>query len=107
MGSGTNPWRDRSAQRIRRTEPKVPLYIVYFDADEDSEVRNEAPAGALKSFRLQPGMHLVHSELTQSRLYHKIKRKLSADAALFVGAMSEAPKFKKMDAGALKWVRSL
>jgi hypothetical protein len=83
----------------------VPLYVVYFEPEEDGAPHNKGPARAFAGYKLKPGLHLVDSELTQSRLYHAIKRKLSEDAALFVGALDDAPKFKKVNAGALKWLR--
>lgn len=80
--------------------------MVYFEPKEDDAPHNTGPARAFTGCKLQPGLHLVDSELTQSRLYHAIKRKLSGDAALFVGTLEGRPKFKKVSPGALKWLRA-
>ena len=55
---------------------------------------------------LQPGLFMVRSERTLSRLYHAIKRQLPGDTALIVAPVEGAPKFKGMAEGALKWVRA-
>ena len=54
---------------------------------------------------LEPGLFLVRSERTLSRVYHAVKRQLPADTALLVAPLAGAPKFKGMAAGALRWLR--
>jgi hypothetical protein len=49
---------------------------------------------------------MVRSERTLSRLYHAIKYQLPPDTALMVAPLAEAPKFKGMAEGALKWLRT-
>jgi len=51
------------------------------------------------------GLFLIRSEKTRSRLYHALKRSAGPDT-LLVAPLREAPKFKGMRAGALKWLRS-
>jgi hypothetical protein len=82
----------------------VTLFIVYLEPEEDAQARG---AFGSDSFRLQRGLYLMQTPRTRSRVYHSIKRKLSPDAALLVAPLEQAPKFKKMSDGALKWVRSL
>jgi hypothetical protein len=61
---------------------------------------------SLDRFELRPGLVLVDSALTRSKLYHRIKWALPAGTALLVAPLAEAPKFKGMAAGALAWVRA-
>ena len=53
---------------------------------------------------------LVRSDLSRSRLYHRIKDQLPAGSALLVAPLTDEPdgwpKFKGMDEGALAWLRS-
>jgi hypothetical protein len=60
---------------------------------------------ALDSIALSPGLWLVRSDLTQSRLYHLVKRETGAES-LFVGRLAGRPKFKGMAAGSLARLRS-
>ena len=57
--------------------------------------------------RFAPGIYCILSDLTRSKLYHRIKWQLADDAALLLAPLEEPPKFKGMDAGALSWLRSL
>ena len=57
--------------------------------------------------RFAPGIYCILSDLTRSKLYHRIKWQLADDAALLVAPLEDAPKFKGMDDGALAWLRSL
>ena len=61
---------------------------------------------ALDRFELRPGLMLVDSGLTLSRLYHRIKWSLPAGTPLLVAPLAEPPKFKLMEAGALSWARA-
>lgn len=56
-------------------------------------------------YRLDDGLYLIRSDLERSPLYHRIKRQLGADAPLLVAPLDGDPKFKGMNAGALKWLR--
>ena len=78
------------------------LYIVFFESATDPTPIVEE----LNMVRLSFGLFLVHSRLTQSKLYHKIKWAVEPEN-LFVGKLKEPPKFKGMEAGTLKWLRSL
>lgn len=57
------------------------------------------------AFMLADELFLVRSDLTRSRLYHQIKRQLPATAPLLVAPLADAPKFKSLNHGALKWLR--
>ena len=57
------------------------------------------------AFMLADDLFLVRSDLSRSRLYHQIKRCLPTDAALLIAPLADAPKFKGMRRGALKWLR--
>lgn len=58
---------------------------------------------------LAPGLWLVRSELTRSKLYHRIKWQLPEGTALLCAPLSDTdegwPKFKGLEAGALAWLR--
>lgn len=79
------------------------LFLVWHG--EDSAISAE-PALDLDRFELRPGLILVDSELALSRLYHRIKWALPPGSPLLVAPLAAAPKFKLMDEGALKWVRT-
>ncbi len=79
------------------------LYMVWFDADG---VDDTGLAEMADGFRLQPGLFLVDSEDSRSRVYHDIKHWLGGDRALAVAPLARAPKFKGMAEGALNWVRA-
>jgi hypothetical protein len=77
------------------------LYIVWVGADEPLELDELGPR-----FELAPQLHLIESELTQSRLYHLVKWALPPDTELLVAIVDGRPKFKGMAPGALAWLRS-
>lgn len=77
------------------------LFVVAVEGGTDFDL----PAEAGQSKRLSPGLLLVDSELSQPKLYHAIKRQARPDA-LFVGSLSQAPKFKGMAPGSLRWLRN-
>lgn len=79
------------------------LFLVWHEPDR--EIAPEL-AAALDRFELRPGLLLVDSALTRSKLYHQVKWALPAGSALLVAPLAEAPKFKSMDAGALAWLRA-
>lgn len=49
---------------------------------------------------------LVASDLSQSKLYHRIKWQLPQATPLIVATLSGAPKFKGMARGAAAWLRA-
>ena len=57
--------------------------------------------------RFAPGVYCIASELSRSKLYHRIKWQLPDDTSLLVAPLADVPKFKGMDEGALAWLRSL
>lgn len=72
------------------------LYLVY--------VRDPVPEQSPlfgNGVELEPGLYLVRTEQTRSRLYHAIKRELSP-AILLVAPLSGLPKFKGMRKHATK-----
>lgn len=81
----------------------MPLYLVWHEPE-----RQIAPVlrSALDRFVLRPGLILVDSALSRSKLYHQVKWALPAGSALLVAPLVEAPKFKAMEAGALAWLRA-
>ena len=78
------------------------LFLVYLEApqtpldpDEFAEAR-----------RLTERLFLIRSSETRSRVYHAVKHATRPDA-LLVTRCDGDPKFKGMEAGALKWLRAL
>lgn len=78
---------------------KPVLYIVYIEAGTAT-----GAMGASDLVELAPGLFLVETGQTRSQLYHQIKRRFAPEA-LLVAPLADAPKFKGMAAGALKWLR--
>jgi hypothetical protein len=78
------------------------LFLVWHD--EESAIAPELTA-ALDAFELRPGLILVDSDVRLSTLYHRIKWALPPGAALLVAPLGSAPKFKRMESGALEWIR--
>lgn len=64
-----------------------------------------APEDDAAVCELAPGLYLVESAATPSRLYHAWKRRHAPTRLLFV-RLFEAPKFKGMAPGALAWLRA-
>lgn len=79
------------------------LYLVWHAPDAEIE---QALRLSLDRFDLQPGLLLVDSDLSRSKLYHRIKWALPADTPVLVAPLEEAPKFKGMAKGSLNWVRA-
>jgi hypothetical protein len=55
--------------------------------------------------RVAPGLALVDSPETLSRVYHELKWQLAEDASLFVTAVEHTPKSRGMAAGTTSWLR--
>ena len=79
------------------------LYLVWIETEIEIEPEVRL---ALDFFELQPGLLLIDSDLTRSKLYHRIKWALPKDTALLCAPLADAPKFKGMETGALNWVRA-
>jgi hypothetical protein len=54
---------------------------------------------------LRPGLVLVDSPESRSRVYHALKDQLPEGTPLLVAHLGEVPKFKGMAEGALTWCR--
>jgi hypothetical protein len=52
-----------------------------------------------------PGLLLVESSDTLSRVFHELKWSLSEDAALFVAPLAATPKLRGLAPGTLSWLR--
>lgn len=82
--------------------PGESLYLLYLPR----EVEPPAPLDLHgDGCRLDDGLYLIRSALTQSKLYHRIKWQLPTDTPLAVATLDQPPKFKGMEAGALAWLR--
>jgi hypothetical protein len=77
------------------------VYLAYTDADFD--VATPGPWSAVH--RAGPGLTLLESEETLSRVYHELKWSLPGGAALFVAALVELPKLSRCAPGTTSWLR--
>ena len=82
-------------------EPEAALYVVAVTGAGDAD----AALLELDSIALSPTLFLVRSDLSQSRLYHLVKRRAGAET-LFVGRLDGPPKFMGMSPGSLATLRS-
>lgn len=63
-------------------------------------------AGPWSELRLAaPGLLLVDSEDTLSRVFHELKWSLTEDAQLFVAPLAATPKLRYVEPGTLTWLR--
>jgi len=53
-----------------------------------------------------PGLLLVESTDTLSRVFHELKWALSEDASLLVGPLAATPKLRGVNPGTLSWLRA-
>lgn len=83
------------------------LYLLWFDPCVDLPGGFDWHGDA---HPLEDGLWLIRSDLTRSKLYHRIKWQLPEDTALLLAPLSDEregwPKFKGLAAGALKWLRA-
>ena len=87
---------------MKSVKDEAILFIVFFESARDvSEIVEK-----LEMVKFSFGLYLVHSTQTQSKLYHSIKHAIKPEV-LFVGKLKDDPKFKGMEPGTLKWIRSL
>lgn len=82
------------------------VYVVTFEAGDRA-----APAAPLdfpgEAVALGPRLFVCTTDASQSRLYHAVKKQLPDGTPLFVGMLSERPKFMGMADGSTKAVREL
>ena len=78
------------------------LYLAFTDG---TEVRDDEPGPWEDLFSLRPGLTLIVSPHSRSRVYHGLKDLMPSDAALLVAPLADVPKFKNMAPGALAWAR--
>ena len=78
------------------------LYLLAIPAGDDVPTQFDLHGDGKQLAR---GLYLIRSNLTRSKLYHRIKWQLPDGAALLVATLADDPKFKGMNAGALSWIR--
>jgi len=76
------------------------LYLVYL---RDGAPLEPAEFAGLR--KLDEGLYLLRTAQTRSKVYHSIKRAAGPEG-LLVAPLADRPKFKGMEEGALKWMRS-
>ena len=97
-------WNRRASDAVAApmgSEHTAKLYVVW--------VGDPVPAAAMPAgpdiVTLADGLYLVRTDQTRSQLYHAVKRRLAPER-LLVARADGHPKFKGMEAGALKWLRA-
>jgi hypothetical protein len=78
------------------------VYLGYLDG-HDLGPGTAGPWVELVSLR--PGLVLIDSPESRSRVYHGLKDQLPEGTPLLVAHLDEIPKFKGMREGALRWCR--
>jgi len=68
-------------------------------------VPDDLPGPWAEVRRAAPGMLLVDSSDTLSRVYHELKWSLPDDSPLFVVPLAERPKLKGLAGGTQTWLR--
>lgn len=76
------------------------LYLIYLRGAETPLAPEEFPGMA----QLADDLFLLRSAQSRSKVYHSVKW-ASRPEALLVAPLADDPKFKGMEAGALKWLR--
>ncbi|MBO6719640.1 MAG: hypothetical protein JJ913_16915 [Rhizobiaceae bacterium] len=79
------------------------LFLVHFRLTPDAELPSLDYHGDGEA--LADGLLLIYSELSQSKLYHRIKWQLPDGTPLIVAELSQLPKFKGMAEGSTAWIR--
>jgi len=80
------------------------LYLVWLE-DAEGAVPEPGETDDPGLMPLAKGLFLVRTNQTRSELYHAVKRRTKPEK-LLVAPLADAPKFKGLADGALKWVRS-
>ena len=69
------------------------------------EVADDLPGPWQEVRRAAPGLLLVDSDDTLSRVYHELKWSLPDDGPLLVAPLTERPKLKGLAPGTQTWLR--
>ncbi len=80
------------------SEQATTLFLVWHGAGDTTVTLGD------DTHALAPGLFLVRSERTRSKVYHAVKRQLPPNTPLLTAPLSGAPKFKGMAPGALRWL---
>ena len=70
-----------------------------------AEVPDDLPGPWREVRRAAPGLLLVDSDDTLSRVHHELKWSLPDDSPLLVVPISERPKLKGLESGTQAWLR--
>jgi hypothetical protein len=79
----------------------VTVYLAWTAADPPDDL----PGPWLEVRRAAPGLLLVESDDTLSRVYHELKWSLPDDVALLVAPLADRPKLKGLAPGTQGWLR--
>jgi hypothetical protein len=72
-----------------------------------SELPEEQLPGPWTELRVAaPGLVLIESADTLSRVFHELKWALSEDASLLVAPLAATPKLRGVNPGTLSWLRA-
>jgi hypothetical protein len=79
--------------------------LVWLDEPAGVDVVMASPGPWREVVEAAPGLLMVETDETLSRVYHEIKWLLPDGAALLVAPVSERPKARGMTAGTVRWLR--
>ena len=75
------------------------FYLVFAEGADSAALHANFDA-----VRLREDLFIVYAAMTRSEVYHAV-RDLTAPGALMAAPLAAHPKFRGMDAGALKWLK--
>ena len=85
-----------------KRELATPVYLVHVP---DRAERFAVVSEHYDAFEADAGLWFVASDAGLSPLYHDLKRRLRPAGPFAVASLDGVPKFKRMQPGALKWIR--
>ena len=79
----------------------MPVFVAWVSEEPEEEL-----VGPWRQVvRAAPGLLLVYSDDTLSRVFHEIKWALPDGAAVFVAPVAQTPKLRGLSPGKLAWLR--
>lgn len=81
-------------------EADAPCFYLLFAEGADEQALH----ANFDAVRMRADLYTVYTSMTRSELYHAV-RDLTGPKGLLVAPLSAHPKFRGMDAGALKWLK--
>lgn len=79
--------------------------LAWLDDPEQVGVVMTAPGPWREVLEAGPGLMLIETEESLSRVYHEVKWLLPDDCALLVAPLAERPKARGVTSGTVSWLR--